>query len=101
VTLWRIPAPESVQEWVGPLTVMVGATPTMDYQVAVVEYGSRPATWTDPVVHPDDTIPGLGVVVGAGSSYPLVAGKVYLIWVQIDLGTSEPVLDDVGIIIAT
>jgi hypothetical protein len=99
MTTWRIP-PESIQEFVGPLTVTANGTPTTAYKLAVVEYGSRPTTWEDPVLHPDNAVAGLGVIVGVGSSHLLVAGHAYLIWVQIDLGVSEPVLDDVGLILA-
>lgn len=100
MTVWRIPV-ESVNEWVGALTVAANGVPTTNYQLAVVEYGTRPTVWEDPVPHPDDAVAGLGVLVAAGSGHVLVAGKVYIIQVQIDLGISEPVLDNVGIIIAT
>lgn len=99
MTTWRIP-PESVQEFVGPLTVTANGVATTNYQLAVVEYGSRPTAWEDPTPHPDNAVAGLGVVVGVGSTHLLVAGQAYLIWVQIDLGISEPVLDDVGLILA-
>lgn len=99
MTTWRIP-PESIKEFVGPLTVTANGVPTTAYKLAVVEYGARAAVWEDPVTHPDNAVAGLGVVVGVGSNHLLVAGHAYLIWVQIDLGISEPVLDDVGLILA-
>lgn len=99
MTTWRVPV-ESENEWVGALVVTANGSPTTTYKVAVVEYGSRPTAWENPVTHPDNAVAGLGVVVGVGSAHLLVAGHAYLIWVQIDLGVSEPVLDDVGLILA-
>lgn len=99
MTVWRIPV-ESVKDWVGPLMIATNGTPTTSYQLSFVEYGARPTVWEDPVPHPDNAVVGLGIVVATDSSHPLTAGKVYVVQAQIDLGQSEPVIDDVVVIVA-
>lgn len=98
--IWAIPI-SSVKEWVGPITAAAFGQPVDTFQVACVPYGTEPTDtdWEDPVPHPDGLIDGLGILVAEQTSHPLTLGKSYAIPVREQLGQSEPVIDDVGIVV--
>lgn len=100
-TQWRIP-PSSIKEWVGPLTASAFGQPVSTFQVAFLPYGQDPTDtdWEPPVPHPDQATTGLGVLVAEQTAHPLEPGSMYAISIQIDLGQSEPVVENVGIVIA-
>jgi hypothetical protein len=100
-TTWRIPR-ESGPEWVGPITVTVGGTPTLTgVKFAVLPNGSRPASFSSPDPDPEGST-GLGVLV-----QPTTSEAQLGIWAQVTVtgpnGTEEIVLDpsQVGLILRT
>lgn len=76
LTTWTLVA--ETKEWVGPITVLADGAPVSSFEVTVTEGQARPTTWTAAT----SLDGGLGVLVGTGTSFPLVTGKRYAVWTR-------------------
>lgn len=99
-TVWQVPF-DSVQEWVGPISVYVNGDETTDFKVSFSAFGTLADSWEDPVPHPDAAVEGLGIVIATGSAHPIERNHAYSIKAQVDLGLSEPSVNNVALILAT
>lgn len=88
LTMWQLVA--ETKEWVGPLTVTANATPVTAFEVSVCEGTARPTTWLAADDDPDGG-PAKGVLVGAGSSWPLTQGRKYTIFIRFTDNPEIPV----------
>lgn len=90
LTTWTVIA--ETKEWVGPITMELtieGATvATTDFTVCVVPKGDRPTGW----VPPETIEAGQGVLVGAGTAFPLDPNRSYAIFARHAAVLEEPVV---------
>jgi hypothetical protein len=78
LTQWELVA--ETKEWVGPVTVTVNGTPVTNFTLAICEGTTRPGTFLSPDLDPDPPGTAKGIIVGTGSSWPIVSGKTYTIF---------------------
>ncbi len=85
---WSLPA--ETKEWVGPLTVTLDGVPQTSYEVQVQLAAARPVigAWAAPTVLEGEG----GVLVGVGTSFPLVPLKKYTVWVRYTAAPEIPVV---------
>lgn len=76
LTEWTLAA--ETKEWVGPIDVLVDDVEVTGFQVALTGPGARPTVWVSPTEIGGD----FGLLVGAGTDYPLVPFKSYTLWVR-------------------
>lgn len=89
LTQWELVA--ETLEWVGPITVTVNGSPVTNFTLAVVEGSARPVTFVTPDADPDAPGTAKGVIVGAGSTFPLLVGKTYTIFAKYSDSPEVPV----------
>jgi hypothetical protein len=95
MTIWTFDRDDV--RWVGPVTVTDNGVPITNYTVSVYIYGGRPASWAAPDVQPGGT--ALGVLVGAGTKWPMTAARgTYVIRAR-EVGTPETESVEVGRIV--
>lgn len=76
LTTWTLPA--ETKEWVGPITVTADGVPVTNFEVTVTAGAGRPTTW-----YATEVLEGeRGVLVGAGTAFPLRPGQRYTVWTR-------------------
>jgi hypothetical protein len=85
VTTWNLPS--TTRELVGPITVAVGGTPVVDFDVAFVPAFEAPSVWEAPTVVGGEAY----VLVGADTPHPLARGE-YGVWVRFESDPEAPVV---------
>jgi len=88
LTQWELVG--ETKEWVGPITVTVDTVPVSSFEVALCEGTARPTTWAAADADPDGG-GAKGILVGAGTSYPLTVGKKYMIFTRFTDSPEIPV----------
>lgn len=89
LTQWELVG--ETKEWVGPITVTANATPVSAFQVALCEGTARPTTWATADDDPDGGL-AKGILVGAGTPWPITVGRKYTIFVKFTDNPEIPVL---------
>lgn len=89
LTQWELVG--ETKEWVGPLTVTANGTGVTSYQVSVCEGTARPTVWASADDDPDGGLVK-GVLVGAGTSWPITVGRKYTIFVKFTDAPEIPVI---------
>jgi hypothetical protein len=89
LTIWSLVA--ETKEWAGPLVVTANGVPVSTFQVSVCEGAVRPTTWLAADDDPDGGATK-GVLVGAGTSWPLAVGRKYMIYIKYTDNPEIPVL---------
>lgn len=79
------------KEWVGPIAVTANLTPVSSFQVSLCEGTARPTTWLSADDDPDGGA-AKGILVGAGTSWPLTVGRKYTIFVKFTDNPEIPVV---------
>lgn len=90
LTQWELVA--ETKEWVGPITVTVNGTPVTNFSVCLAESGKRPTTFATADLDPDPPNSAAGILVGVGSAWPIVAGKLYTIFAKFTDSPEIPVI---------
>lgn len=84
---WSLVA--ETKEYVGPLSMTLDGAPVASFEVQLTRSDLRPSgsAWVSPV-----SVDGaLRVLVGAGTSFPLVAGAKYIVWLRTTDSPEVPV----------
>lgn len=94
--IWELPA--ETKEWVGPLHFFIdGIEQVSGVKYTLVLLGARPgSTFADPF----DINGKNGIMVGAGTAFPLTAGETYRIWGQCTSNPEIPVINNIGTVTA-
>jgi lactam utilization protein B len=75
LTTWTLA--QETKEFV-PITVTADAVTVSSFEVAMTTGAARPTTWAACSTVATET----GILVGAGTSYPLVLGQKHTVWVR-------------------
>lgn len=86
LTQWSIAA--ETKEWVGPITVTADGEPTEAFEVTLTAPGARPTTWEAATALDG----GLGIMVGTGTTFPMLPQRKYTAWVRFTDDPEQPVL---------
>lgn len=78
-------------EWVGPIAVTQNGSAVTSFEVALAAGADRPAGWASADADPSGGT-GKGVLVGAGTGWPLAVGVKYTVYVRWTDGAETPVL---------
>lgn len=85
LTTWSIPA-ES-KEFIGPITVLVDATPVTSFEVAFTDGTARPTSWAAADVIGSER----GILIGPGTTHTTVLAHKYTVWVRFTDSPEVPV----------
>lgn len=85
LTQWLLAA--ETKEFVGPITVTADGSPVAAFDVAISQGTTRPTGWKAA-----DNLDGeRGILVGAGTDWPLRVGQIYTVWVRYTDNPEVPV----------
>lgn len=85
LTAWSVAA--ETKEWVGPIDVSIDGVPTTLFEVTLTAPGVRPADWEDSVLLSGQR----GILIGDGTSFELLPGRKYTVWVRFSDDPEVPV----------
>lgn len=77
LTPWSVAA--ETREWVGPITVAIDDVPTSDFEVTLTAPGGRPTAWEEPLLLSGER----GILIGDDTTFPLLPGRKYTVWVRV------------------